>query len=212
MKAEDMAVLRSLYTSSIDGSDPAEAAARAGAVGRSEAEARLAALEAHGSAERAAGAGGRARWSLTEVGRGSLAVVFAGGVFDIIHPGHIHTLRAARRLGNVLVVVVATDATAKRMKGRAPLHGQDQRRDLVASLSMVDLCIVGDEADIFRTVDKVKPQVIALGYDQAHQEKYIMDGCRRLGLDTRIARLQSPVPEISSSEIEAQYGEALHET
>jgi len=203
-----MTALKALYASSIDGSDPAGAVAAAGGAGPAEAKARLSRLEAGGSAER----DGRGRWSLTDIGRSSLAVVFAGGVFDIIHPGHIHTLKAARRLGDVLVVVVATDATARRMKGRAPLHSQDQRRGLVASLSVVDLCLVGDEKDIFRTVDRVKPQVIALGYDQVHQEKYIMDGCRRLGLDIRIARLQSPVPEISSSKIEAQYGDAIHET
>ena len=205
-----MAALRALYASSIDGSDPAEAVAAAAAggwIGRADAEDRLAALEAAGFAERAGG-----RWSLTEVGRGSLTVVFAGGVFDIIHPGHIHTLEAARRLGDMLVVVVATDATAKRMKRRAPLHGQEQRQRLVASLSVVDVCLVGDESDIFRTVDRVRPQVVALGYDQAHQEKFIMDGCRRLGLDARIARLQSPVPEIASSKIEEQYGDALHGT
>lgn len=204
-----MAALRALYASSIDGSDPAEALAAnsGGGIGPAEAEARLAALEAGGSVERRGG-----RWSLTEVGRGSLTVVLAGGVFDIIHPGHIHTLEAARRLGDMLVVVVATDATARRMKRRAPLHGQGQRRGLVASLSVVDVCLVGDESDIFRTVDRVRPQVVALGYDQAHQEKFIMDGCRRIGLDARIARLQSPVPEISSSEIEGQYGDALHGT
>lgn len=204
-----MAALRALYASSIDGSDPAggAAAAAGGWIGRDEAEARLAALEEAGAAERRGG-----RWSLTEVGRGSLAVVLAGGVFDIIHPGHIHTLEAARRLGDMLVVVVATDATAGRMKRRAPLHCQGQRRGMVASLSAVDVCLVGDEGDIFRTVDRVRPQVIALGYDQAHQEKSIMDGCRRIGLDARIARLQSPVPEISSSRIEEQYGSALHGT
>ncbi len=47
--------------------------------------------------------------SLTELGRTSLRVVLAGGVFDIIHPGHIHTLNSAKSLGDVLVVVVATD-------------------------------------------------------------------------------------------------------
>ena len=203
-----MAALKALYTSSIDGSDSVAAAAMAGRTGISEAKVRLSALEAGGSVER----DGKGRWSLTEVGRSSLVVILAGGVFDIIHPGHIHTLKAARRLGDVLVVVVATDATAKRMKRRSPLHSQGERRALVASLSAVDLCLVGDETDIFRTVDRVKPEVIALGYDQVHQEKHIMDGCRRIGLDARIARLQSPVPEISSSKIEAQYGDAIHET
>jgi len=47
--------------------------------------------------------------SLTELGRTSLRVVLAGGVFDIIHPGHIHTLNSAKSLGDALVVVVATD-------------------------------------------------------------------------------------------------------
>jgi len=148
---------------------------------------------------------------LTDLGRTSLRVILAGGVFDIIHPGHIHTLNAAKALGDVLVVVVATDNTAEKMKKRTPLHKQDQRRDLVKSLSMVDLCVIGQEGDIFKTVEVVKPEIIALGYDQAHQEKFITDGCKKLNLNVKVARLQSPVPEISSSEIEKEYGEAIHD-
>ena len=148
--------------------------------------------------------------NLTEVGRTSLRVVLAGGVFDIIHPGHIHTLNSAKALGDVLVVVVATNTTAQKMKKRKPLHEQNQRKDLVSSLSMVDLCVIGQEGDIFKTVEIIKPEIIALGYDQVHQEKFITDGCRKLNLDIKVARLQSPVPEISSSEIEREYGEAIH--
>ena len=148
--------------------------------------------------------------NLTEVGRTSLRVVLAGGVFDIIHPGHIHTLNSAKALGDVLVVVVATDTTAQKMKKRKPLHKQNQRKDLVSSLSMVDLCVIGQKGDIFKTVEIIKPEIIALGYDQVHQEKFITDGCRKLNLDVKVARLQSPVPEISSSEIEREYGEAIH--
>ncbi len=148
--------------------------------------------------------------NLTEVGRTSLRVVLAGGVFDIIHPGHIHTLNSAKALGDVLVVVVATDTTAQKMKKRNPLHGQNQRKDLVSSLSMVDLCVIGQEGDIFKTVEIIKPEIIAWGYDQVHQEKFITDGCRKLNLDIKVARLQSPVPEISSSEIEREYGKSIH--
>ena len=149
--------------------------------------------------------------TLTELGRTSLKVVLAGGVFDIIHPGHIHTLNAAKALGNVLVVVVATDTTAQKMKKRTPLHNEEQRRELVNSLSMVDISVVGHEDDIFKTVAKVGPQIIALGYDQVHQEKFITDGCKKINLDVKVARLQSPVPEISSSKIEKEYGEAIHD-
>ena len=150
------------------------------------------------------------RDGLTELGRSSIRVVFAGGVFDIIHPGHIHTLNSAKELGDVLVVVVATDITTQKLKNKKPLHNQEQRKTLVESLSMVDLCVIGNEGDMFKTVDMIKPDIIALGYDQVHQEKYITEGCKRINLEAKVARLQSPVPEISSSKIEKEYGEDIH--
>ncbi len=150
------------------------------------------------------------RITLTEMGRESLHVVLAGGVFDIIHPGHISTLNAAKALGDVLVVVVATDNTAVKMKKRNPLHSQEQRQELVKSLKVVDLCLIGQENDIFKTVNLVKPQIIALGYDQVHQEKFITEGCKKIKLNARVARLQSPIPESSSSKIEKEYGESIH--
>ena len=140
----------------------------------------------------------------------SKKIVLAGGVFDIIHPGHIHTLNAAKALGDVLVVVIATDKTAKKMKKRSPLHGQELRRELVSCLSMVDRAIIGNEEDIFETVKAIKPNTIALGYDQIHQEQFISDGCKRINLDVEIVRLQSPVPHLSSSEIEKEYGADIH--
>ena len=129
---------------------------------------------------------------------------------DRIHPGHINTLNDAKKLGDVLVVVVATDKTAIKMKKRKPLHSAKLRQELVSSLTMVDLCIVGDEEDIFKTVDLVKPQIIVLGYDQSHQEKFIIDGCKKINLDVRVARLESPRPETSSSVIQKEYGEDIH--
>ncbi len=152
----------------------------------------------------------KTRDGLTDIGRSSLRVVFAGGVFDIIHPGHIHTLNSAKKLGDVLVVVVATDKTTQKLKNKNPLHDQEQRKILVQSLEMVDLCVIGNEGDMFKTVDMIKPDIIALGYDQIHQEKYITEGCKRINLDAKVARLQSPIPEISSSKIEKEYGEDIH--
>ena len=91
-------------------------------------------------------------------------IILAGGVFDIIHPGHIHTLNAAKALGGVLVVAIATDKTAQKMKKRPPLHNQELRRELVSYLSMVDKAIIGHEDDIFETVKEIKPDIIVLGY------------------------------------------------
>ena len=140
-----------------------------------------------------------------------LKIVLAGGVFDIIHPGHIHTLNAAKALGDVLVVVIATDKTAVKMKKRSPLHNQESRCELVSCLSMIDAVIIGNEDNIFETVKLVKPDIIALGYDQIHQEKFISDGCKEIKLDVEIARLRSPIPELSSSDIQKKYGEDIHD-
>ena len=147
---------------------------------------------------------------LEDMQKSSSKIVLAGGVFDIIHPGHINTLNDAKKLGDVLVVVVATDKTAIKMKKRSPLHSAQLRQELVSSLTMVDLCIIGDEGDIFKTVDLVKPQIIALGYDQTHQEKFITEGCKKINLDVTVARLESPRPETSSSTIQKEYGEDIH--
>ena len=141
----------------------------------------------------------------------SKKIVLAGGVFDIIHPGHIHTLNAAKALCDVLVVVIATDKIAKKMKKRQPLHNQELRCELVNSLSIIDVAIVGNEDDIFETVKLIKPNVIALGYDQIHQEKFISDGCKRINLDVNIVRLQSPAPKLSSSDIQKEYGKDIHD-
>ena len=147
---------------------------------------------------------------LEDMQKSSSKIVLAGGVFDIIHPGHINTLNAAKKLGDFLVVVIATDKTAVKMKKRKPLHSAQLRQELVSSLNMVDLCIIGNDEDIFKTVDLVKPQIIALGYDQTHQEKFITEGCKKINLDVIVARLESPRPETSSSVIQKEYGEDIH--
>ena len=121
-------------------------------------------------------------------------IVLAGGVFDINHPGHIHTLNAAKALGDVLVVAIATDKTAQKMKKRTPLHNQELRCELVSCLSMVDKAVIGHEDDIFKTVKEIEPNIIVLGYDQIHQEKFIDEGCKRINLNVEIVRLLSPVP------------------
>jgi len=96
------------------------------------------------------------------------------------------------------------------MKSRIPLHNMELRRDLVNSLSMVDYAMIGHEDDIFKTVEVVRPDIIALGYDQVHQEKFITDGCKKINVNVSIARLQSPIPDIKSSKIESDYGESIY--
>ena len=147
--------------------------------------------------------------TLTALGRESIRVVLTGGVFDIIHPGHIHTLNAAKGLGDILVVVVASNSTATK-KSDNIIHSQIQRQTLVESLQIVDVCVIGHQNNIFKTVQDIIPDIVALGYDQGHHEKYIADGCKKINPRIQVARLQSPVPDISSSEIKRVYGDNIH--
>jgi cytidyltransferase-like protein len=149
---------------------------------------------------------------LSDLGRSKIKVVLVGGVFDILHPGHIHTLKNAKSFGDILVVVVATNSTALKMKeNRKIYHDENQRQELVSSLSFVDLSLVGKEGTLYNTVSLVKPDIIALGYDQSHNEKEIQKKCFELGLKLNVIRLSSPIPKIKSSIIKRNLGSHFYD-
>jgi cytidyltransferase-like protein len=148
---------------------------------------------------------------LTFIGRDALKVVLVGGVFDLIHPGHIHTLKAAKAEGDVLVVVVARHSTAQKIKKyRKIYHDEKLRRDLVTSLNFVDLALIGKEGTLYDTVEYVKPNVIALGYDQAHSEKDIAENCKKRNLNVQVIRLSTPIPGSKSSKIKEELGDSIY--
>jgi len=93
--------------------------------------------------------------------------VMAAGVFDLLHLGHIHYLTEARKFGDELVVVVATDVMVAKRKHQ-PIIPQEQRLALVAALKPVDAALLGSPIDQYATVAAIRPDVIALGYDDYH--------------------------------------------
>jgi cytidyltransferase-like protein len=139
--------------------------------------------------------------SLTVKGRGRLKVVMIGGAFEIIHPGHLHTMAEARKLGNTLVAVAATDGAVLKNKGREPVTPQEWRVKLISSLRTVDVGLAGGKGNIYDTLEKVRPDVVALGYDQKHNPAEIEDEARRRGLSLKVVRLDSPIPGIKTSKI-----------
>jgi cytidyltransferase-like protein len=148
---------------------------------------------------------------LTFIGRDALKVVLVGGVFDLIHPGHIHTLKAAKAEGDVLVVVVARQSTAQKIKkDRKIYHEEAQRKELVSSLNFVDLVLIGREGTLYDTVEYVKPNVIALGYDQAHSEKDVAENCKKRNLNVHVIRLSTPIPGSKSSTIKEEMGDSIY--
>jgi len=118
--------------------------------------------------------------------------VMATGVFDLLHPGHLYFLSEARKLGDELVVVVARDQTARRLK-REPYVPEHVRREMVEALKPVDRAILGSTTDIYETVVHEKPQVIALGYDQVWNDKEVERECARRGVPVKVVRI-GPLP------------------
>jgi FAD synthetase len=115
--------------------------------------------------------------------------VMATGVFDILHLGHIYFLEEAKKLGDELIVVVATDKTAEQMKHN-PITSQDMRVKMVAALKPVDKAVMGYEGDRYTIVKEMKPDIIALGYDQKHDEEQIKSDLKEKGLDVKVVRLE----------------------
>lgn len=112
----------------------------------------------------------------------------ATGVFDLLHPGHLYFLREARKLGDELWVVVARDSTARRFK-HEPIMGEASRVQMVAALKQVDRALLGNEGDIYAILDAVRPDIVALGFDQIHDDARIVDESRKRGLQTKVVRL-----------------------
>lgn len=121
------------------------------------------------------------------------------GTFDIVHAGHENFFSQARMLskGSYLIVSVARDHVAARIKGFSPRHHESERLAAVAAHSLVDRAVLGDEVGYIHHILEEKPDIIALGYDQ-HGEYVdnLEEDLRDAGLETGVVRLQPHHPEL----------------
>lgn len=93
-------------------------------------------------------------------------VVFTNGTFDIVHRGHVEYLEKAKRLGDVLIVGLNTDASIRRIKGpKRPINPNADRAAVLAALASVDyICFFGDETPL-RLITRLVPDVLVKGAD-----------------------------------------------
>jgi len=121
-------------------------------------------------------------------------VVLASGTFDLLHLGHVKFLEEAKKAGGPnakLVVIVARDSTVKKRKGRAPIIPEDQRRALIEALKVVDEALLGyEDFDIERAIEKIKPDIIAVGHDQTSIEREVRKFIEEKGLKIEVVKIR----------------------
>jgi len=113
----------------------------------------------------------------------------AFGKFVLLHSGHVRFLEKARSLVDRLVVVVASDATVEKERGKC-LVPAGQRREVIAALKSVDEAVVGGEGDKYSIVAEKKPDVIVLGPDQEEDEERLAYELGKRGLKPKIVRVE----------------------
>jgi FAD synthetase len=112
----------------------------------------------------------------------------ATGTFDLLHMGHIYFLKEAKKLGNELIVVVSLDITVRKYK-HEPVNPEQIRLNLIKELKVVDDAYLGYEKDMYKIVEETKPDIIALGYDQFHDETKMKKELEKRNLNPKIVRL-----------------------
>lgn len=120
-------------------------------------------------------------------------VVLASGTFDLLHLGHVKFLEEAKKAGGKnaeLIVIVARDNTVMDRKRKKTIMPEDQRRALVESLKVVDEAILGwEDFSIDKVIEKINPDVIAVGHDQDGIEREVMKAIKEKKINIELAKI-----------------------
>jgi FAD synthetase len=115
--------------------------------------------------------------------------VLATGTFEILHPGHLLYLEEAKKLGDELFVIIGRDVTVRKRK-RTPIIPEEQRLQMVSALKMVDKAMLGSEKDMYEPLYSIKPDIVALGYDQDFDEEKLERELRERGFHSKVIRIK----------------------
>ncbi len=136
---------------------------------------------------------------LNELRREGAHIVFTNGCFDLLHPGHVRYLQAARALGDVLVVGVNSDRSVREIKGASrPLVPEADRAEVVAALDAVDYVTVFDEPTPHQLIRTLEPDVLVKGGDWSPERIVGADLVRARGGTVRSLRF---APGYSTTEL-----------
>lgn len=128
-----------------------------------------------------------------------MKTVMCAGTFDTIHPGHLYYLSEAKKYGDRLVAVVARDKTSKDFKGKAPANNEKERLEKVRTLKIVDEAVLGNEGNIFDIIERIKPDVVCLGYDQNVQKQQLEDELKKRNVKAEVIRIPAYMANVYKS-------------
>jgi FAD synthetase len=117
--------------------------------------------------------------------------VLTFGAFDILHPGHLYYLEQAKKHGDFLVVVIARDATVRKIKGRYPTMDENDRLKIVSALKIVDKAMLGNKTYDYKIIAQIKPDVVCLGYDQGISDQELDKWLQDANIKAKIIRIKS---------------------
>lgn len=126
-------------------------------------------------------------------------IVFANGCFDILHVGHIRYLKEAKELGDLLIVAINSDSSAKKLKGDGrPVTPENERAEIVAAIEYVDYVIIFNEPNVSNLLLTLTPDIHAKGTDYTEDSVPEVETVRAYG--GRVA-ITGDKKERSSTEI-----------
>ena len=121
--------------------------------------------------------------------------VMVFGTFDILHKGHLDFFKQAKRYGDYLIAVVARDKTVKKVKSKLPRDNEKKRLKEVKN--HVDKAVLGMIKNKYKVIEKFKPDIICLGYDQ--DPLNLKQELKKRRLNPKIIRLKPYKPHIHKS-------------
>lgn len=126
--------------------------------------------------------------------------VISFGTFDLFHKGHKSYLKQAKKLGDYLIVVVARDRNVKIIKKRLPAYKEAVRMKKIEETGLADKVVLGNLYNKYNIIKKHKPDIIALGYDQAVNIFDLRKNLLKFGLsNVKIKRLAAYNPQVYKS-------------
>lgn len=113
------------------------------------------------------------------------------GTFDILHAGHINLFKQAKKYGDYLFVVVSRDVNAKKIKKHQPIFNEKERLEVLKNIKLIDEVVLGSKINPYKFVKIIKPEIIALGYDQKNYVNGLKNFLKQNNLPIKVLRLKS---------------------